>query len=128
MSVTTEQVQDVLNTIIDPCSINAGAPAGLVDMGLVRDVRVDDDPEGGCHVSVAVGVTEPTCVLLGSFANETRERLSALDGVSSVDVKVLGDLQWSEDDLSPRYRERLERHRQERRSKLMLTITPAGAR
>jgi len=128
VSVTAARVQEILNTIMDPCSMNAGVPAGLVDMGLVRDVHVDKDREGRCHVSVAIGVTEPTCVLLGSFANEAHERLSALSGVSSVNVRVLGDLQWSEDDLSPEYRVRLERLRREKRSRPFLSITSVGAR
>jgi len=33
-------VRAVLNQIIDPCSRVAGAPVGLVDMGLIRRLTV----------------------------------------------------------------------------------------
>lgn len=122
MSVTPELVNETLNTIVDPCSLNAGVAIGLVDMGLVRDMQITRNSKEGYDVSVGVGVTEATCVLLGSFANEARERISALDGVSSVEVQVLGELNWTEADLSPDAREKLQRHRLQRRKDLGLSI------
>ncbi|WP_322770342.1 metal-sulfur cluster assembly factor [Frankia sp. Cr1] len=127
MTVTEARVREVLNTILDPCSVTAGVPAGLDDMGLVHDVRVMDDGAGGQQVSVAVGVTEPTCLLLGSFAAEAKRQLRGLPGVSAVDVRLKTDLDWSEQDLAPDYRRKLKEHRQILRSTIRLPIVPLDA-
>lgn len=126
MTITVAQVRATLNEILDPCSITAGVPAGLDDMGLVSDVHVHDDGSGQ-RIAVTVGVTEPTCVLIGSFANEARIRLSALPGVSAVDVTLADDFDWSQDRLAPDYRRRLDEHRaQVRRSLPLLAVTARG--
>lgn len=116
-----ERVSEALNTIVDPCSITAGVPGGLVDMGLVRDLRIDELPDGGHRVTLAVGVTEPTCVLLGSFIAEAQIRLRALDGVTAVDVRP-AVFDWSEEDMDHDYMKRLNRHRQQERSRRALPI------
>ncbi|GKQ41942.1 metal-sulfur cluster assembly factor [Streptomyces sp. A012304] len=132
MTVTETQVRAVLNEILDPCSITAGVPAGLDDMGLVSDVHVRDDGTGGQCVAVTVGVTEPSCVLIGSFAAEAQVRLTALTGVSAVDVRLTDDFDWTPDRLAPHYRQRLDEHRERKRRALpLLAVTrtgPAGDR
>ncbi|MFJ9179447.1 metal-sulfur cluster assembly factor [Streptomyces sp. NPDC102360] len=127
-ALTEADVRAALNEIVDPCSITAGVPAGLVDMGLVSGIRILDEPEGGRRVAVTVGVTEPSCVLIGSFANEAYTRLSALPGVSGVEVTLDEGLDWNEAKFAPDYRERLTAHRAEERARrsLPLLATTAG--
>jgi metal-sulfur cluster biosynthetic enzyme len=81
--VTASEVRDLLNTIVDPCSVAAGAPAGLADMGLVRTVEVDDHT-----VSVRIGLTEPGCMMGASFVVRARELLAAQPGVEAVTVEL----------------------------------------
>ncbi|MFF4020737.1 metal-sulfur cluster assembly factor [Streptomyces sp. NPDC001843] len=126
MSITENEVRSVLNEIIDPCSANAGAPAGLVDMGLISGIQVDDDGAGGVRVAATVGVTEPTCVLIGSFAQEVRIRLGALPGVSAVDVSLDESADWTPERLSPDYRRRLEEQRSHNRRRLALVAVRQG--
>lgn len=125
--VTEDRVRDVLNGIVDPCSITAGVPAGMDDMGLITGIQVRDDGAGGRRISVTFGLTDPTCMLLGSFANEARERLSALPGVTGVDVTLDHELEWTEDRFAPHYRQRLAEHRERRRRDLpLLAVTARG--
>ncbi|WP_425826316.1 metal-sulfur cluster assembly factor [Streptomyces fractus] len=124
MTATEADVRAALNEIIDPCSITAGVPAGLVDMGLVRDIRVDDEPSGGTRIAVTVGVTEPSCLLIGSFASEAEARLAALPDVRAVEVSLDEGLDWSEERLAPEYRQRLTEHRAGARRRLPLIATP----
>ncbi|KUN74976.1 metal-sulfur cluster assembly factor [Streptomyces griseoruber] len=121
--VTEDRVREVLNTIVDPCSITAGVPAGMDDMGLISDIRVGDDGAGGQRIGVTFGLTDATCMLLGSFANEARERLAGLPGVTAVDVTLDHDMEWTPDMLAPDYQRRLTEHRTERRARL-LPLTP----
>ena len=103
---TADEVRDVLNAIIDPCSTTAGVPAGLADMGLVSGIGISGGP-GRERVSVTVGVTEPSCLMLGSFAAEARARLLALPGVEEVDLTLDSGFTWTEERLDPDYRRRL---------------------
>ena len=48
-----------LNDVVDPCSVVAGAPAGLADMGLVRLVQIERGSSGSIRLVVKVGVTHP---------------------------------------------------------------------
>ncbi|EFL29243.1 conserved hypothetical protein [Streptomyces himastatinicus ATCC 53653] len=127
--VTEARIREVLNGITDPCSITAGVPAGMDDMGLISDIQVRDDSDdgGGQRISVMFGLTDPTCMLLGSFANEARERLAALPGVTAVDVTLDHEMEWTPDMLAPHYQQRLAEHRERRRRTLpLLAVTARG--
>jgi metal-sulfur cluster biosynthetic enzyme len=101
--ISEQRIRDELDAIIDPCSAVAGVPAGLVSMGLVRDLRVD--PTG--EISLTIGVTEPTCLMGWPFAREAEERLGRLPGVRHVSVKLDNATPWTPDDMSPAYSRRL---------------------
>ncbi|MGW2048322.1 metal-sulfur cluster assembly factor [Streptomyces sp. NPDC001858] len=117
------RVREVLNTIVDPCSITAGVPAGMDDMGLISGIEVIDDGAGGQRIGVKFGLTDATCMLLGAFANEARERLGRLPGVTGVEVTLDTEMEWTPDMLAPHYQRRLAEHRTERRARL-LPLTP----
>ena len=54
-------VREVINQVVDPCSASIGIPIGLVDLGLVRSVEVDnaaDRPD----VIVRLRLTSPGCM------------------------------------------------------------------
>ena len=125
--VTESQVREVLNGIVDPCSITAGVPAGMDDMGLISDIQIHDAGTDGQRISVKFGLTDPTCMLLGSFATSASERLAELPGVTAVDVTLDHDMEWTPDMLAPHYQERLAEHRAERRRSLpLLAVTAKG--
>jgi metal-sulfur cluster biosynthetic enzyme len=110
-----DQVRAVLNGIVDPCSAAAGAPAGLDDMGLVRDVQVETGSEGTV-VRVMLALTEPTCLMGIPFMATARERLEALPGIIRAEVSLASAFEWTPAELSPSYAARLERVRQRRRA------------
>lgn len=101
-----DEVRQCLNGIVDPCSSAAGAPAGLLDMGLVKRIDVESTPSGA-HVAVTVTVTEPSCLMGGPFAEEARSRLSSLEGVSSVEVEIDPLIDWTPANMTAEYRARL---------------------
>jgi metal-sulfur cluster biosynthetic enzyme len=112
--LTERDVRSALNGIVDPCSAAAGAPAGLDEMGLVRDVRIDPTPSGA-SVRIVLGLTEPTCLMGIPFVKSARERIQALEGVAAVEVSLAAGFQWTPAELSPAYAARLERVREQRR-------------
>ncbi len=120
-----QTVRAVLDEIVDPCSAVAGVPAGLVEMGLVREVEVLGGPEEAT-IRVAIGLTEPGCMMGVPFVNEAKKRLEALPGVGEVEVAMDHRRDWVPQDMSVAYRRRLEEHRASRRRRLGVEIGPRG--
>jgi metal-sulfur cluster biosynthetic enzyme len=109
------RMHECLNGIVDPCSITAGAPAGLVDMGLVGRAELEDRDEGGVRAVIAIGITHPFCMMAGVFLNEVRTRIGGLDGIDEVAVSLDSDTVWTPDRMTADYRARLDAARAARR-------------
>ncbi len=105
--VNERAIRAELNEVLDPCSVVAGAPAGIEEMGLIRHLAITDVP-GGVAVEIRIGVTEPGCMMGASFAIKARERLESLAGVATVDVQLDHQADWEPGDMSRAYVERLE--------------------
>ena len=112
-AVDRDLVVSVLDGIVDPCSVPAGAPGGLVEMGIVREIFISGEPTA-VSVRVVLCVTEPGCVMGGPFAQETHDRLSRLPGVAAVAVEFDPTVEWTRADMSPAYAERLRLARERR--------------
>ena len=126
VGVTEERIKAELDLVIDPCSAAAGAPAGLVEMGLIRALTVRPG-EDGVSVLVRIGVTEPGCLMGAAFAVQARERLDALDGVGEVEIELDHAADWLPTDLAPAYRSRLEQVRAAReRPQVVFATIPMG--
>jgi metal-sulfur cluster biosynthetic enzyme len=69
-------------------------PVGIVDLGLVRSVRVD-----GADVTVGITFTSIACPCTDLLADDIQDRLGRLDGVARVQVEELFE-PWSRDDLT----------------------------
>jgi metal-sulfur cluster biosynthetic enzyme len=87
--VTEAAVRAALAEVQDP-----ELPVGIVDLGLVRRVRVD-----GGAVTVGITFTSIACPCTDLLIEDVRERLGRLDGVASVTVEELFE-PWSRDDLT----------------------------
>jgi metal-sulfur cluster biosynthetic enzyme len=103
-------VRAVLNQIIDPCSRVAGAPVGLVDMGLIRRLTVTPGA-AAVDVRVVIGVTEYGCLLAPSFADEARKLLAGLPGIGLIDIELDAEFDWVPSDMSAAYRQHLAERR-----------------
>ncbi len=112
--ITAENVLETLRTVIDPCSINAGVPISIVDMGLVPSVVVTEQGDL-TDVHVSLTVTEPTCLMYHAFARESEHKLRALTGIGNVSIEVRQYTMWTEDLMSPEAREQLAQRRNRRR-------------
>ena len=113
--MTEHEIQRALNRITDPCSVAAGAPAGIAELGLLSEVAVEDAPEGA-RVRVAIRLTDPVCMMVAAFLASAREVLGALQGVAHAEVWLDPCSDWTPDEMTPAYRARLERVRAARRA------------
>ena len=93
-------VIDALRGVYDPCCADRGI--SIIDMGVVEDVRLD-----GSHVDVDLVLTTGWCPFVASMSSAIPDRLTGLEGVETVDVKVVWDPVWTMDRLSDSAREKL---------------------
>jgi metal-sulfur cluster biosynthetic enzyme len=99
--VTKAVLIDALREVYDPCCADRGI--NIVDMGVVEDVR-----QAGTHVEVDLVLTTGWCPFVATMSSAIPDRLTQLDGVETVDVKVVWDPVWTLDRLAPSAREKLE--------------------
>ena len=107
-SADAAALEAALDAVVDPCSVAAGTPLSVRDMGLVRDLAVDD----AGRVRLLLCVTGPGCTFVGVMADAARERLSAIRGVSDVDVVLDPDVVWDPSWQSERARAALDARRE----------------
>jgi metal-sulfur cluster biosynthetic enzyme len=123
------EVSDVLamlDRILDPCVSSAGTRGSIVEMGLVRDVRIEEDSDGA-HVHLAIAVTEPTCIMFHSFARDAHLVLGRHPGVASVHCELAEYRPWTELDMSSALQSRLAHARHARNIKVTTTgVAPSA--
>lgn len=110
---TTElyaSIEQTLEDIMDPCSIAAGAPAGLVSMGLVGDINIVQ-AANSADVEVTLFVTEPGCMMSALFQITAKQKIEQIAGIRNVDVKMDYGHIWGPEQMTPEYRERLKEYR-----------------
>ena len=95
-----------LEKIVDPCSVASGVPAGLVSMGLVGPVQVEDAPSGA-KVHVTLYITEPGCLMGSLFERTARRALKELPGIAEAEVAMDYTHVWGPEQMKPSYREHL---------------------
>jgi metal-sulfur cluster biosynthetic enzyme len=98
--MSRDVLMDALREVYDPCCADRGI--SIVDMGVVEDVREKDG-----HVDVDLVLTTGWCPFVVSMSTAIPEALERVEGVDSVDVKVVWDPVWTMDRLSESAREKL---------------------
>ena len=88
--VTNEQVYDALRNCYDP-----EIPVNLVDLGLIYDVKIDDD-----NVNVVMTLTTRGCPAHSFISEQVREGVAKIEGVKSANVQVVWDPPWNISRLS----------------------------
>ena len=91
---------EALDDVYDPCCADRGI--SIVDMGVVEEVHVE-----GSHVRVDLVPTTGWCPFVANMSSAIPDRLKQLDGVETVDVRVVWDPVWTMERLSPSARDKL---------------------
>lgn len=120
MEVST--VRAALNKVVDPCSAARGVPIGLTDMGMVRNVRIEQGDGGAVGVVVTLRVTSPGC-MLGMEFGQLAEQEVRQAGAGWVRVEWDTTFDWTEEEIAGPARQRLR----QRRTELLSIVSPAVA-
>lgn len=70
-------------------------PVNIVDLGLVYDVKVDDEIPGEANVFVTMTLTAPGCGLAPMIAADVRRRVMHVPGVRNARVDLVFDPMWN---------------------------------
>jgi metal-sulfur cluster biosynthetic enzyme len=89
-TVLEEKVWKSLKECYDP-----EIPVNIVDLGLVYDMKVDDEIPGEANVFVLMTLTAPGCGMGPMIAADVRRRVQNVPGVRNVRVELVFDPTWN---------------------------------
>lgn len=92
IDVIDDEIRAVFAQIHDPCSVAAGRPVSLLDMGLVRGWTLEDQ-----ILSVTFCVTFAGCTMAPHFMETAARDLGLIVGVERVETKVDTEFVWTPD-------------------------------
>jgi metal-sulfur cluster biosynthetic enzyme len=84
-------IRDALSHVYDPCSVAAGRPTSLIDMGMVLDWSFASDRS----LTVTLCVTFSGCTMAPHFTMAAKEQLERIEGVGTVRVEVDTTFEWT---------------------------------
>ncbi len=97
-----EKIEAALKSCYDP-----EIPVNIVDLGLVYDTRVAEDPDSGASVNVKMTLTAVGCGMGASIAADAEERIREIEGVADARVDIVWDPPWSPQMISEEGRKKL---------------------
>ena len=95
--ITKEQVYEALHECYDP-----EIPVNIVDLGLVYDVEVNDG-----QVAVKMTLTAPGCGMGAMIANDAKQKIMDLEGVSDATVDLVWEPPWNPSMISEEAKQKL---------------------
>ena len=85
------KIVEVLKNIYDP-----EIPVNIYDLGLIYEITVDDDN----NVNILMTLTAPNCPMVNELLEEINQKVKAIAGVKSLDLKLTFDPPWDKSMLS----------------------------
>ncbi len=74
-------------------------PLSIVDMGMVYDVRVENET-----ANVSMTFTSIGCPAIDMIVGDVRDALTAIPGIEHVEVEIVWSPPWTKDKISDRGR------------------------
>lgn len=86
-----EKVVDMLRTVYDP-----EIPVDIYSLGLVYKIDLADDGT----LNVDMTLTAPNCPMADFILEDVRMKLESVEGVTSVNVNIVFEPEWTQDMMS----------------------------
>ena len=87
----TDDIVSALKTVYDP-----EIPSDIYELGLIYKIDIEDDRS----VKIDMTLTAPGCPVAGEMPGWVANAVSAVEGVSDVDVQMVFDPPWTPDRMS----------------------------
>ncbi len=75
-------------------------PVNIVDLGLVYDCKLIENPEGGAKVEVKMTLTAPGCGMGPAIAHDAQSKILSIEGIDEADVQLVWDPPWNQGMIS----------------------------
>ena len=85
-------IWDQMRTCYDP-----EIPINIVDLGLIYDCKITPLDAGGNRVDIVMTLTAPGCGMGEFLAEDVRQKVAIVPGVTEVNVELTFDPPWSYD-------------------------------
>jgi metal-sulfur cluster biosynthetic enzyme len=102
MAIAEDKVREALKQVVDPELF-----VNIVDLGLIYEVKIDEQPDGKSSVGVNMTMTSPACPAGPQLLSQSKDVVSRLDGVSEVDIRLVMDPPWTPDRMTEDARDQL---------------------
>jgi FeS assembly SUF system protein len=87
----TDDIIGALKTVYDP-----EIPADIYELGLIYRIDIEDDRS----VKIDMTLTAPGCPVAGEMPGWVQNAVSAVEGISNVEVNMVFDPPWTPDRMS----------------------------
>jgi metal-sulfur cluster biosynthetic enzyme len=101
MAISEEAAREALKQVIDPELF-----VNIVDLGLVYTVTVTEAEEKS-NVSIEMTMTSPACPAGPQLLQNSKDALGRLEGVGTVEVKLVMTPPWTPDRMTEDARDQL---------------------
>ncbi len=94
-----ERIVTMLKTVYDP-----EIPVDIYNLGLIYSIDLDDDG----NLKIDMTLTAPNCPAADFLVEDARIKLESIEGVKSVDIRIVFEPEWTKDMMSEDARIKLE--------------------
>ena len=105
-AIDRDAVLAALGRVIDPCSLGAGVPASIVEMGLISSLESETD-----RVLVTLRLTSPVCAQVSGICAAIESEVGTVPGVTAVQCEVDCGAEWWPDLMASAVQRRLRQLR-----------------
>jgi len=102
MPIAEDTVREALKSVIDPELF-----VNIVDLGLIYEVKIDEQPDAKSNVTVEMTMISPACPAGPQLLSQSQDAVRRLDGVAEVDVKLVMEPPWTPDRMTEDARDQL---------------------
>jgi len=103
MSLCEDTVRETLKQVIDPELF-----VNIVDLGLIYTVTLEPVPESEkSKVTIEMTMTSPACPAGPQLLGQSKDFVGRMEGVESVDVKLVMTPPWTPDRMTEDARDQL---------------------
>ncbi len=102
MPIAEDKIREALKQVIDPELF-----VNIVDLGLIYEIKVDENEEGKSDVQVNMTMTSPACPAAPQLLGQSKDFVSRMEGVGKVDVQLVMTPPWTPDRMTEDARDQL---------------------
>ncbi len=95
MAIAEDKVRETLKQVIDPELF-----VNIVDLGLIYEIKIEEQDDGKSDVIVEMTMTSPACPAAPQLLGQSKDFVGRLEEVNEVDIRLVMDPPWTPDRMT----------------------------